>query len=215
MNLQLENKFALVTGSSAGIGFAIAKALAAEGARVIVNGRSEARVTEAIAAIRGHIPSARLDGLALDSSKADAAMQRLRTSFVCGEDPAPQVSANFFALWGVKPILAADDFDKVPAAILASMASWTATLAKTSSCRRNSAIVFKLTPQLEYPFVALKLSMLINRSVSFTGKGFRSNSVKADFFADTARPCSLCFRVETMPHFREQRAKRRGLEAEI
>ena len=62
MNLQLENKLALVTGSTAGIGFAIAKALAAEGARVIVNGRSEARVTEAIAAIRGHIPSARLDG---------------------------------------------------------------------------------------------------------------------------------------------------------
>ncbi len=49
MNLQLENKFALVTGSTAGIGFAIAKALAAEGARVIVNGRSEARVTEVIA----------------------------------------------------------------------------------------------------------------------------------------------------------------------
>ena len=35
MNLQLENKVALVTGSIAGIGFAIAKALAAEGARVI------------------------------------------------------------------------------------------------------------------------------------------------------------------------------------
>src|SRR5437870_1428796 len=71
MNLQLENKFALVTGSTAGIGFAIAKALAAEGARVIVNGRSETRVTEAIAAIRAHIPSARLEALALDLSKAD------------------------------------------------------------------------------------------------------------------------------------------------
>jgi NAD(P)-dependent dehydrogenase (short-subunit alcohol dehydrogenase family) len=44
MNLQLENKLALVTGSTAGIGFAIAKALAAEGARIIVNGRTEARV---------------------------------------------------------------------------------------------------------------------------------------------------------------------------
>lgn len=42
MNLQLENKTALVTGSTKGIGFAIAKALAAEGAKVIVNGRSEA-----------------------------------------------------------------------------------------------------------------------------------------------------------------------------
>jgi len=39
LNLQLENKLALVSGSTAGIGLAIAKALAAEGARVIVNGR--------------------------------------------------------------------------------------------------------------------------------------------------------------------------------
>ena len=42
MDLQLENKVALVTGSTAGIGFAIAAELAAEGARVILNGRSEA-----------------------------------------------------------------------------------------------------------------------------------------------------------------------------
>jgi len=40
MNLQLENKTALVTGSTKGIGFAIARLLAAEGAKVIVNGRS-------------------------------------------------------------------------------------------------------------------------------------------------------------------------------
>ena len=75
MNLHLENKLALVTGSTAGIGFAIAKALAAEGARVIVNGRSEARVSEAIGSIRADIPSAKLEGLALDLSKADAAAQ--------------------------------------------------------------------------------------------------------------------------------------------
>src|SRR2546427_11331878 len=70
MNLQLENKLALVTGSTAGIGFTIAKALAAEGARVIVNGRTEARVAEAISSIRADIPSARIEALALDLSKA-------------------------------------------------------------------------------------------------------------------------------------------------
>ena len=75
MNLQLENKLALVTGSTAGIGFAIAKALAAEGARIIVNGRTESRVTAAIASIRADVPSAKLEALALDLSKADAAVE--------------------------------------------------------------------------------------------------------------------------------------------
>jgi NAD(P)-dependent dehydrogenase (short-subunit alcohol dehydrogenase family) len=70
MNLLLEDKLALVTGSTAGIGFAIAKALAAEGARVLVNGRTEDRVAEAVAAIRSAVPAARLEPLALDLAKA-------------------------------------------------------------------------------------------------------------------------------------------------
>ena len=78
MNLQLENKLALVSGSTAGIGFAIAKALAAEGARVIVNGRTEARVREAIASIRADVPSAKLEALAVDLSKADAAAETIK-----------------------------------------------------------------------------------------------------------------------------------------
>src|SRR5438128_5983665 len=73
MNLELDGKKALVTGSTAGIGFAIAKALAAEGARVIVNGRTDARVNEAITSIRAEIPSAKLEALALDLSQAQAA----------------------------------------------------------------------------------------------------------------------------------------------
>ena len=48
MNLQLEGKTALVTGSTAGIGLAIATALAAEGAEVIVNGRTQERVDQAM-----------------------------------------------------------------------------------------------------------------------------------------------------------------------
>src|SRR6267142_336466 len=75
MNLQLENKLALVSGSTAGIGLAIAKSLAAEGARVIVNGRTEARVKQAVASIRADIPSAKLEALALDLSKAGAAAE--------------------------------------------------------------------------------------------------------------------------------------------
>jgi len=48
-NLQLEGKRALVTGSTAGIGYAIAETLAREGASVIVNGRTRARVDSALA----------------------------------------------------------------------------------------------------------------------------------------------------------------------
>src|SRR5258708_37242308 len=78
MNLQLENKLALVSGSTAGIGFAIAKALAAEGARVIVNGRTDARVGEAIASIRAGISSAKLEALSVDLSKADGAAETIK-----------------------------------------------------------------------------------------------------------------------------------------
>jgi len=51
MDMQLRDRLALVSGSTAGIGYAIAVALAKEGARVIVNGRSQAAVDEAVAAI--------------------------------------------------------------------------------------------------------------------------------------------------------------------
>jgi NAD(P)-dependent dehydrogenase (short-subunit alcohol dehydrogenase family) len=52
MDLKLTNKLALVTGSTAGIGYAIAQALAREGARVIVNGRTQAAVDAAVADIK-------------------------------------------------------------------------------------------------------------------------------------------------------------------
>jgi NAD(P)-dependent dehydrogenase (short-subunit alcohol dehydrogenase family) len=52
MDLGLKGKRAVVTGSTAGIGFGVAKLLAAEGAHVVVNGRTAARVDGAIDAIR-------------------------------------------------------------------------------------------------------------------------------------------------------------------
>ena len=78
MHLKLENKLAFVSGSTAGIGFAIAQALAREGARVIINGRSEKRVQEAIAAIRAVIPAAALEPLAADLSRAQGASDAVR-----------------------------------------------------------------------------------------------------------------------------------------
>src|SRR5471030_2405067 len=75
MNLQLDDKLALVSGSTAGIGLAIAEGLAAEGARVIVNGRTEARVREASAQILAAHPHAQLVSLPLDLSTAEGATE--------------------------------------------------------------------------------------------------------------------------------------------
>ncbi len=72
MNLQLDNKLALVSGSTAGIGYAIAEALAAEGARVIVNGRTQAGVDAALASIQKSTGKQAL-GFAGDLSTAAAA----------------------------------------------------------------------------------------------------------------------------------------------
>jgi NAD(P)-dependent dehydrogenase (short-subunit alcohol dehydrogenase family) len=73
MDLQLTDKLALVSGSTKGIGHAIAKLLAQEGALVIVNGRSEGSVTQALEEIRKEVPAARLEGFAGDLSEASVA----------------------------------------------------------------------------------------------------------------------------------------------
>ena len=69
MHLQLQDKAALVTGSTAGIGFATAKLLAAEGATVYLNGRTQKRIDEAIALIKQEHPHAELQGIPADFSK--------------------------------------------------------------------------------------------------------------------------------------------------
>jgi NAD(P)-dependent dehydrogenase (short-subunit alcohol dehydrogenase family) len=68
MDLGLKGKRALVTGSTAGIGFATALALAREGARVTVNGRTQARVDQAVARLRREAPGSDVDGIAEDLS---------------------------------------------------------------------------------------------------------------------------------------------------
>ena len=70
MDLQLAGKKVLVTGSTAGIGFATAVGFAGEGASVVINGRSQERVDRAIAEIRKSLPRANLSGVASDVSNA-------------------------------------------------------------------------------------------------------------------------------------------------
>jgi len=71
MDLGLKGKVAVVTGSTAGIGFAIANTLAAEGAQVIVNVRTQARVDSAIDKIRRAASKADVRGVAGDLGSVD------------------------------------------------------------------------------------------------------------------------------------------------
>ena len=105
MDLQLENKVALVTGSTAGIGFAIAAELAAEGARVILNGRSEQRVHDAISAILQRHPKAKLESLTADLSTAEAAKA------VTSQISAVDILVNNLGIYGPKPFEELTDAD--------------------------------------------------------------------------------------------------------
>jgi NAD(P)-dependent dehydrogenase (short-subunit alcohol dehydrogenase family) len=71
MDLQLTNKVALVTGSTAGIGYAIAKQLAAEGAKVIVNGRTAERVNAAVQSITAETGNSQVSGAIADFTKPE------------------------------------------------------------------------------------------------------------------------------------------------
>lgn len=71
MKIDLTGKTALVTGSTSGIGHAIAKGLAATGAEVVVNGRNQGKVDAAVAAITKAVPGAKVKGVAADVSTAE------------------------------------------------------------------------------------------------------------------------------------------------
>jgi NAD(P)-dependent dehydrogenase (short-subunit alcohol dehydrogenase family) len=71
MDLQLKNRIALVTGSTAGIGFSIAKQLAFEGAQVIVNGRTAERVNAAVEKIKAETGNQQVTGAIANFAKPD------------------------------------------------------------------------------------------------------------------------------------------------
>src|SRR5690349_6841212 len=96
MDLELAGKLALVTGSTAGIGLAIANALAREGASVIVNGRTQARVEEARRTILGSLSNARVEVFPGDLSRPDNADELVKRF------PDVDILVNNLGTYGVK-----------------------------------------------------------------------------------------------------------------
>jgi NAD(P)-dependent dehydrogenase (short-subunit alcohol dehydrogenase family) len=105
MDLGLNGKRALVTGSTAGIGYATAQALAREGAHVIINGRTQRRVDEAVARLRGAASGARVAGIAADVSGAEGCA-RIASAY-----PDLDILVNNMGIFEPKPFVEISDED--------------------------------------------------------------------------------------------------------
>lgn len=109
MDLQLGNKHAVVTGSTAGIGYAIAEALAKEGASVVVNGRTEQRVQAAINRLRAAGVPGKVEGIAADVGTTEGT-NRLTQRF-----PDTDILVNNAGIFEVKPFeqIGDDDWKRI------------------------------------------------------------------------------------------------------
>jgi len=105
MDLKLEGKQALVTGSTAGIGFAIAAALVKEGASVVVSGRTEQRVKAALQQLQPSGARGKVEGLAANLGTADGVQQ------VIARFPALDILVNNLGIFEVKPFEQISDED--------------------------------------------------------------------------------------------------------
>ena len=97
MELELEGKRAVVTGSTAGIGLAIAEALAREGAAVVVNGRTRERVEAAVARVRAARAGSDVRGVAADLGTAEGCGR------VVAEVPDADVLVNNLGIFDARP----------------------------------------------------------------------------------------------------------------
>jgi NAD(P)-dependent dehydrogenase (short-subunit alcohol dehydrogenase family) len=105
MDLGLTGKIAVVSGSTAGIGLAIATTLARENAQVIVNGRTEDRVERALHSVRNEVPTAQVQGVAADLGTVDGVAKFLR------QVPTADVLVNNLGIFDPKPFLEIPDAD--------------------------------------------------------------------------------------------------------
>jgi NAD(P)-dependent dehydrogenase (short-subunit alcohol dehydrogenase family) len=102
MDLGLKGKRAVVTGSTAGIGLAAARALAEEGALVTVNGRTAERVEAAVRTLEREVPGARVAGVAADLGRAEGCAVLAR------QVPEVDILVNNVGIFEPKP------FEEIP-----------------------------------------------------------------------------------------------------
>jgi NAD(P)-dependent dehydrogenase (short-subunit alcohol dehydrogenase family) len=105
MDLKLEGKIAVVSGSTAGIGYAIASALAQEGAAVVVNGRTSERVSMAVDRMLASFPRAKVSGVAADLSTEAGAGMLFR------HQPETDILVNNLGTFEAKPFAEITDRD--------------------------------------------------------------------------------------------------------
>ena len=104
MDLKLKDKTALVTGSTAGIGLEIARALAVEGAKVFVTGRTQAKLDEAVADIRAS-GGTNVSGVLADAATAEGAQALLKAV------PAVDILVNNLGIYEMKAFADITDAD--------------------------------------------------------------------------------------------------------
>ena len=105
MDLGLKGKLAVVSGSTAGIGLAIATTLAREGARIAINGRTQKRVNAAAAGIRMELRGAEVTEVAADLGTAEGIAKLIE------QVPATDILVNNLGIFEIKPFLEISDAD--------------------------------------------------------------------------------------------------------
>lgn len=105
MIINLSGKKAIVSGSTAGIGHAIAQGLAQSGADVVINGRTEDRVAQAVSQIRSAMPQAKLQGIAADLGTDEGAAR------LFAQVPDCDILVNNLGIFEPKPFFEIPDED--------------------------------------------------------------------------------------------------------